>query len=280
MKLRLTGGVNIEGRLIIPGVPDEAKIVATLDDKHISGEIEIDTGGLGYPTIEADIVEEDHIIGVISFQGMEVNVDAKRTDKNAVEFQVVRRRTRGKGGRPLPPKIDEGLEPFRAMLDMKIPAVVAVRTAPQIRAVIDVLKPYEVNIVLVGAEEAATFADELADESIGVVIPSRIVRRKDHKPYHQADDLARKGIAIAFQSNAEDGARTLPLVGLHAVERGLSPDAALAAFTTDASRMFGLDEEIGSLQVGRHGDLVIFSGHPFKAGSRVERVIIGGEEVK
>ena len=30
---------------------------------------------------------------------------------------------------------------------------------------------------------------------------------------------------------------------------------------------------------GKEGDLVIFSGHPFEAGSAVKRVIVGGEEV-
>ena len=264
----------------IPGASEEVKIVATLDGTHISGEIQLDTGGMGYPTIEADIVEEDHIVGIISFQGINVDLDALRTDKSAVEFKVVKRRTRGKGGRPLPPKVVEALEPLRAMLDHKIPIVVSVRTAAQIEAVLEVATSFEVALVLVGAEEAATLRDKLIEKSVGVIVRTPIERWRHHERYHQADDLSRKGIPIAFMSDAEDGARTLPLVGLHAVERGLSPDAALAAFTTRASRMFKLDDEIGSLEVGRKGDLVIFEGHPFEAGSRLQRVIIGGEEVQ
>ncbi|MFQ5461344.1 MAG: amidohydrolase family protein, partial [Phycisphaerae bacterium] len=148
MKLRLTG-TEIEGRILVPGA-EEAKVVATLDGDHISGEIQIDTGGMGYPLIEADIVEEDHIVGKISFQNIEIDLDANRTDKSAVEFKVVKRRTRGKGGRPLPPTVDEALEPLRAALDKKIPVIVSVRTAAQVRAVLDVTKTHEVPLILEG----------------------------------------------------------------------------------------------------------------------------------
>jgi hypothetical protein len=279
MQLRLTGS-DIEGRIIVPGMPEEAKVVATFDGKHISGEIQMDIEGMGYPTVEADLVEEDHIVGIVSFEGMEVDLDAQRTDKEAPEFKVVKRRTRGKGGRPLPPKVEEKLEPIRAMLDKKIPAVCAVRTAAQIDAVLKVAESFEVSVVLVGAEEAAAHAETLIEKSVGVVVPKDMVRWWNERWYHQSDDLSRKGVSIAFQSDAEDGARALPLLGLHAVERGLSPDAALAAFTTKAAKMYKLDDDIGSLEAGRFGDLVIFSGHPFEVGSSVTRVIINGEEVR
>lgn len=278
MKLRLTGD-DIEGRIIVPGAPEEAKIVATLDGTHISGEIQVDTGGLGYPTIEAELVETDHIVGTIGFQGLEIDLDALRTDKSEVEFTVVRKR-RGKDGRPLPPKVDEALEPLRKVLNEEVPLVATVRTAPQIDSVLAIAEEYEIWVVFRGAEEVSSLVEKLVEQDVGVIVPTQIERWRNHHRYHQADDLSRKGIKVAFQSDSEDGARNLPLVGLHAVERGMSPDKVLAAFTTGPSRMFMLDEEVGSLEVGRHGDLVIFSGHPFEAGSRIERVIINGEEVR
>ena len=285
MYLKLTGS-DIEGRIQIPGAPEEAKVVATLDGKHISGHFEIDTGGLGYPTIEADIVEEDHMVGIVSFQGIDIDLDAQRTDKSLVEFKVTKRRRRGKGGRPLPPKVKESLEPLRAALEKKIPLVVTVTTPAQIDAVVKTCKEFEVALVLRNAQAAAAHADTLVEQQVGVIVPTTIVappvagRRRNDRGYHQADDLSRRGVAIAFQSDGEDSARSLPLTVLHAVERGLSADAALAAMTIHASRIYKLDDRIGSLTPGRDGDLVIFSGHPFEAGSRIKRVIINGEEVR
>ncbi len=279
MRLRLEGN-DIEGRIVVPGAPEEAKVVATFDGTHISGHIEIDTGGLGYPAIEADLVGEDHIVGKISFQGIEIDLDARRTDKGAVEFSVVRRRTRGKDGRPLPPKVDEALEPLRRVLEKTVPLVAQVRTAAQISALLSLAEKNEFDLVLVNAEGAAAHAESLKERGIGVVLPTELVREKLDRWYVQADDLSRREVAVAFQSEAEDGAYALPLVGLRAVERGMAADSALAAFTVHASRMFKLDDRIGSLAAGKDGDVLVFSGHPFAASSRVLRVLINGEEVR
>jgi len=43
--------------------------------------------------------------------------------------------------------------------------------------------------------------------------------------------------------------------------------------------MFRLDDRIGTLEPGRDGDLLIFHGHPFRDGGRLERVLVAGEEL-
>ncbi len=279
MRLKLTGE-DVEGRISIPGAPEEVKITGTFDGKHLSAEFDVDTGGQGTPRIEADLVEEDKLVGKVVLAPFEVDFNAERTDKEAVEFKVTKRRTRGKDGRPLPPKVDEALEPLRSILEKKIPALIKVGAPAQIAALIKFMDEWETPYVLLEAQGAREHAEALAEKGIGVVVPKDVVRWEMHKPYHQADDLSRRGVMVAFQSNAEDAARTLPLVGLHAVERGLGADAALAAMTTRAAKMFMMDDVVGSLAPGRFGDLVIFSGHPFEAGSYVKRVIVQGEEVK
>jgi len=279
--LRLTGN-QIEGRVTEPVAPIEHRIVGTLDGTRMSGTIELDTGGMGTPTWEAEITEPDVLKGTIQLQMFTINVEGRRTDKGAPEFKVVRsrRRTVGKDGRPLPPKIDESLEPVRAWIEKRIPALVEVSTTQEIDAVLDfIVDEQELPLVLLNAENASYEADRLREKGVGVVLPTAMIRTRDNEPYHQADDLARRGIDVAFQSDAEDGARLLPLVGLHCVERGMSADEALAAMTIEAARMYKLDDRIGSIKPGCAGDLVIFSGHPFETSSRVLRVIVNGQEV-
>jgi len=278
MLLKLDGA-DVEGRIRIPGQPDEAKIVATFDGKHLSGKIDVETP-FGPPAIEADLVEPDHIVGTLAISEITIDLDATRTDKTAVEFKVVRSRTRGKDGRPLPPKVDEGLEPIRAVLEKMVPLLVAASSEQQIAEVLDVAGKFEIGVVLLDAKGAAAHFQKLIKLAIGVVVPTEIVRWIHHEPYLEADDLSRKGVSVAFQSNAEDGARSLHNLALHAVHRGMSPDAALSALTTQPSRMFKLEGEIGSLQKGCQGDLVIFDGHPFEAGTRIQRVLVGGKEVE
>jgi len=276
-------GSQFEGKIIEPAAAEiEHTIRGTLDGTSFSGEIEIDTGGLGLPTFQGELTGEDQLEGSLSFQNLTLTLSAERTDRSAVTFAVKKkRRTTGKDGEPLPPLVDDALEPMRAVLEGRIPLAVRVDTSRQIDAVLDYLvDKEELAVVLVDANDAKTHADRLKDAGVGVVTPRRVVRRERFVEYHQGADLSRSGVRVAMQSQAEDGARTLPLVGLFAVERGMSPDAALAALTSDAAKMFKLDDRIGSIAPGRDADLVIFSGHPFEAGSAVRRVLVGGEEVR
>ncbi len=279
MRLKLDGE-DVEGRISIPGAPEDVKVSGVFADDHLSAEIVLDVDGLDNPTIEADLVAEDQLVGKVSVQGMEIDLDAERTDKSDVQFKVVKHKTRGKDGRPLPPKVEAGLEPLRKALEKKIPIVVAVDSAAEIDSVLKAVKAFEIDVVLVGAKSAEVHASVLLEENVGVIVPKQMVRWRNHQRYHQADVLSRRGVMVAFQSDGEDSARSLPLIGLHAVERGMSADAAIAAFTTNPAKMFHLQDRIGALKVGLDADLVLFSGHPFALESRVLRVMINGEEVK
>lgn len=273
-------GDQVEGRVIDPVNVPEHRIVMTLGGKRLTGYVEVDTGGMGQPKIEAEIIEEDKITGKATVAGISVQFRGTRVEKGAVEFKVTKRR-RSRGGRPLPPKVDPSLEPIRALLEKRIPALVDVSGPAQIREILKLfLDEFKTPVVLLNAEGAHQNAERLAKAKVGVVLPRNLVRQRHHRDFHLGDDLARRGIPLAFQSGAEDGARDLPFHVLYAVERGLAADAALAALTLDVARMYKLDDRIGSLEPGKDGDLNIFRGHPFKAGSRVQRVIINGEEVK
>ncbi|MGE3109412.1 MAG: amidohydrolase family protein [Phycisphaerales bacterium] len=283
IQFKLTG-TQFEGRLIEPPVPMEFKITGTLDGKKISGKLEIESRGLGYPTFEGTIDRDDHASGTISFQGLQVNFEMRRTDKGDVEFKIAsskRRKTTGKDGRPLPPKADESLEPMRLVLEKKIPVVVTCTSDQQIDAVLDYLVDQnDLPVVLVGAPDAKLHTKRLSEKNVSVVPPPGVLRREEHDWYNQLDDLSRSGVRVAMQSDAEDGARTLPGVALYAVRQGWSPEAALSALTIDAARAYRLESRIGSIAPGKEGDLVIFSGYPLDPGSEVKRVIVGGEEVE
>lgn len=278
--LKLTGN-TIDGRLSDPTSGEEVRVSGTLSGTEVNLDVDIDTP-VGRPTIRATLDREDHMVGRVSVAEISLDFEATRTDKSAVEFRIQLRSKRTKDGRPAPPKVDPNLEPYRALLAGRIPAVVDVETAPQIHAALKLfVDEFKVPLVLLGAEGAADVADELVARKagLGVVVPPQVVRTRARRPYNQAADLARQGIRVALQSDSEDGARDLPLIGLFAVREGLGGDAALQALTIDAARMYKLDDRVGSLEPGKDADVLIFDGHPFDAGSRLQRVIVGGREV-
>lgn len=282
LAFKLTGN-QFEARIIEPVMPLEMRIVGTLDGKRMTGHLEMETRGMGYPTFEGTIDEADHAAGTVTFAGLTANFDMRRIDKGEVEFKVQtarKKKTSGKDGRPLPPKTDDTLEPIRAMLEKKIPAVVSAQTPAQIDAALDLLiDQYDIPVILLDAPGARAHTKRLADKNVGVILPTAVLRREKNGWYQQGDDLSRNGVKVAFQSNAEDAARSLPTIGLFAVERGMSSESVLAAMTIDAAKMYHLDFRIGSIAPGRDADLVIFSGHPFETGSAIRRIIVAGQEV-
>ena len=81
-------------------------------------------------------------------------------------------------------------------------------------------------------------------------------------------------------SEAEDGAWELPLRAAAAVNAGLAPGHALSALTIGPARLFGIDDRVGSLEVGKDGDVLIWDGPPFELTTRLREVVVGGRLVE
>ena len=65
----------------------------------------------------------------------------------------------------------------------------------------------------------------------------------------------------------------------YAAVHGLSFEQALGAITIEAARILDIDDRVGSIEVGKDGDLALFDGDPFEYTSHCIGVIINGEVV-
>jgi imidazolonepropionase-like amidohydrolase len=50
----------------------------------------------------------------------------------------------------------------------------------------------------------------------------------------------------------------------------------LAAITTEPARILGIDDKVGSVEVGKDADLVLYDGDPFSYATRVVAVLVDG----
>lgn len=279
LRLKLTG-TQIEGRATVPMAEEEAVLKGSLDGDRVRLEFEEDTE-VGKPMIEATLDREDHMQGQLKLGALfALDFDATRVSKEPVEFKVSRKK-RSKDGRPVPPKLDEALEPLRPILAKEAPLVIRVRDASQAEAALKLLvDEHQLPVVLLNADEVSDLGEKLTQrgENLGVVAPPEPLRMRKDRPYNQAADLAGRGVKVSLQSDGEDAARNLPLVALWSVQQGFGADDALRSLTSNAARMFKLDDRIGTLAPGKDADLLIFSGHPFDAGSRLLRVFVNGKE--
>jgi imidazolonepropionase-like amidohydrolase len=92
--------------------------------------------------------------------------------------------------------------------------------------------------------------------------------------------LAAQGVEIAFSSAApatnEHDLRTSAAL---AAAAGLPRDTALRALTLDAAEIIGLADRVGSIEVGKDGDIVVVGGDPLDLASPIVLVIIDGDVV-
>jgi imidazolonepropionase-like amidohydrolase len=88
------------------------------------------------------------------------------------------------------------------------------------------------------------------------------------------------GIPVAFHSGAEEGAADLPVFAAYAISEGMSPTGALRALTSDAARMFGLEDRVGLLSQGHDADVLLLDASPLGGTYGVQRVWVDGREVR
>ena len=99
-------------------------------------------------------------------------------------------------------------------------------------------------------------------------------------PLQAAKDLFDLGVPIALSAHdgSEAGSRLGNQAGF-AIRGGLSFEAALAAVTIQPASMVAVDETVGSIEVGKDADLVLWSGKPFEPTSQIIGVLLDGQLV-
>jgi len=64
-----------------------------------------------------------------------------------------------------------------------------------------------------------------------------------------------------------------------AAANGLTFDETLGAITIDAAKILGIAERVGSLEVGKDGDVALYDGDPFEYTTHCTGVVIDGKVV-
>ncbi len=159
------------------------------------------------------------------------------------------------------------------------PLIVAVNSANDIRATIRLKNTYRLNVIIVGASEGWRVAREIATANIPVITDGLYNLPGEFEDIDatlkNAARLNEAGVKISFT----EGAHNVRLIRQHAgnaVAEGLPFDAALAAITLNPATMYGLGDQLGSLEAGKIADVVIWDGDPLEVTTRPEAVFING----
>jgi hypothetical protein len=99
----------------------------------------------------------------------------------------------------------------------------------------------------------------------------------DAVPFNAAI-MTRKGIVVSIHSDSNEHARRFYQEAGKMMKYGdLTEEEALRLVTLNPATQLRLEKRMGSIDVGKDADLVIFNGHPFSVYSRPEMTMIEGE---
>jgi imidazolonepropionase-like amidohydrolase len=179
---------------------------------------------------------------------------------------------------------DLKLEALSRVLRREIPWRQHCHRADDIATAMRMAREFGYDLVIDHGTEAYLLADQIAAASIPVIIGPLFTSRSKvelrNRSLANPGRLAAAGVTIAITTDH-------PVVPIHflihqatlAVKEGLEPVTALRAVTINPARIIGCADRIGSLSVGKDGDLVIWSGDPLDVMSRAERAFIDGREI-
>lgn len=142
----------------------------------------------------------------------------------------------------------------------------------------------ELDAVLYGVREGWKVVDAIAASGLPVVVgPVLSVPRSEYDPYDSAYAnaavLHRAGVPFAIMSNDTENERTLVYHAATAAGFGLPVEEAVRAVTYYPARILGIEDQVGSLQPGKVGDVVVTDGHLLDVTSRPEHLFIEGVPV-
>lgn len=179
---------------------------------------------------------------------------------------------------------DSTSEVLGSVLDGDIPWCQHVHRADDIATALRLADEFGYRLVINHGTEAHLLADVLAERGVPVIIGPLLTSRSkvevNQRDLRNPGLLARAGVKIALTTDH-------PVVPINflvyqailSVKEGLDRVTALRSMTINPAEMLGLDARVGSLEVGKDGDVVLWDGDPLEIMSRARTVLVEGRPV-
>jgi imidazolonepropionase-like amidohydrolase len=181
-------------------------------------------------------------------------------------------------------KFDEKLDNLALVIKQEIPLRVHCHRADDILTAIRIGKEFNINITLEHCTEGHKVADAIVKAGVPACVGPAVWQRakvetRDISPTTPGV-IARAGgkVAIITDHNIVPQHYFRIAAGL-VMRAGLPEEETLRAVTINAAEIIGVADQVGSLEVGKDADVVIWSGDPFEPLTHCLTTIIDGEIV-
>ena len=183
-----------------------------------------------------------------------------------------------------PPDRNLAMETLASVLSGETPLIVTANRAQDIASAMRLADEFGFTLWLDSAAEAYLFAEELGAAGIPVLLHPTMSRswgESSNLSYNTAKVLSDAGVTFAIESGFEGYVPKVRVVLFEAAvaagygELGFGP--ALAAVTINAANILGIADRVGSIEVGKDGDIAMYNADPFEYTTHCVGVLIEGE---
>jgi imidazolonepropionase-like amidohydrolase len=211
-------------------------------------------------------------------------LDAQDYQQKAADFEK-KKADAERDKKPLPttPKRDLKLEALLPYLQGKKPVVLAAEGPSDLETAVRLAQEFNLKIVLNHVSHTRPMLDYIASLKVPVIVGPIYETPKEYERYDAVyslpAELQKRGVKIAFASFDAHNSRNLPYQAGFAVGFGLPPEEALKAITLNAADIWGVADQLGSLDTGKTANVVVADGDPLDVKTDVKHVFIGGQEI-
>ncbi len=228
------------------------------------------------------------LMGVISTL-RQMMYDAQRYRESLQVYDRAPRGTRR-------PETDRSLAALIPVIDGRMPVVMLANTEREISRALDLAAEFKLKLIIAGGREADRIADRLAKQNVPVLLSLNLPRRTTAampeadpeslrvlrervEAQQTAGKLAKAGVRFAFQSGSLQNMADLMVNAGRTIENGLQAADAVRAFTIWPAEILGVQNQLGSIEVGKIANLTVTRGDLFDRNGRVAHVFIDGRPV-
>jgi imidazolonepropionase-like amidohydrolase len=184
---------------------------------------------------------------------------------------------------PMAPKRDLKSEALLPYLEGRKTIVLAAESPSDLETAVSLANEFKLKFVLNHISHSQPVLDFVASLKVPVIVgPIYQAPKEDERydtVYSLPAQLYKRGVKIVFASYSAHNVRNLPDQAGFATAFGLPYDEALKAITINAAEIWGVADQLGSLDVGKTANIVVANGDPLDVKTDVKQVFIVGREV-
>ena len=162
----------------------------------------------------------------------------------------------------------------------------------QILRALRLIDEWKLRAAIYGGQQSYLMADAIAAKKLPVLVSLKWPEgEKDADPEDKPDlrelqfrdrapsapaALQKVGVKFAFYSDGISSPKDILKNAKKSIDAGLSSDAALRAFTLSAAEIFGVEDRLGSIDVGKIANLIVTDGDLFSEKTKIKIVFVDG----